>query len=77
MIGGTIVQIVGHKIEVLDEGSLDRRWRKLEHVEEVREGDSIWWESHIGYASRPEIFRDKNVGRCTMADEPTRAEMEN
>ena len=66
MCGGTIVQKVGDTVEVLDE--LDRCWRKLERPDEVREGDSLWWESHTGYLSRHPEFRDKNIGRCVACN---------
>jgi hypothetical protein len=62
MVGGTIVQIVGDAVEVLD--TFDRCWRKLDNPQEVREGDSIWWQSFTGYLSRRPHFTDKNIGRC-------------
>ncbi len=77
MTGGTILQFVGNKVEVLDETYFDRRWRLLANPDEVEVGDKLWWMDHTGYATRDGVFRDKNIGRCTMADEPTKAEMEN
>lgn len=76
MIGGTIVQIVGDRIEVLESQSCDRTWRRLEDPGEVHAGDEIWWESKTAFLSRRGVFRDKNIGQCTPSDPPTRAEME-
>jgi hypothetical protein len=68
MVGGFIVQKAGDAVEVVDTGPFDRCWRKLERPDEVREGDSLWWQSFTGYLTRHEggavVFRDKDIGRC-------------
>lgn len=64
MIGGTIVQIVGDAVEVLEHTHLDRCWRKLENPGLICIGDEIWWQSYTGYLSRGDVFRDKNIGTC-------------
>jgi hypothetical protein len=64
MIGGTVVQKSGSTIEVLDDHSFDRCWRVLENPDEVREGDSIWWQNHRGFLSRAGEFRDRKIGLC-------------
>ncbi len=70
MVGGTIVQITGLAVEVLDEQTLDRCWRVLKSAKDVRVGDCIWWMSHTGYLTRRTIpgFTDKNVGRCVACN---------
>lgn len=67
-VGGTIVQIVGSAVEVFDSVNFDREWRRLEHPELVREGDSLWWQSHTGYLTRRPEFEDKNIGKCTACN---------
>lgn len=67
MIGGTIVQVVGDAVEVLDT-TFDRCWRRLVAGVDVREGDEIWWQSHTGYLSRKGEFRDRNIGRCVSCN---------
>jgi len=64
MIGGIVIQICGNAIEVLDTVYLDRCWRLLEKPYEVKEGDSIWWQSKNAYLSRKPDFSDKQIGKC-------------
>jgi len=72
MIGGTVVQVVTKLdavyIEVLDEGTLDRAWRKLDKPSLAHVGDVIWWQSYTGYLSRLGHFKDKNIGSCRPAN---------
>ena len=64
MVGGTVVQVSGSAVEVLDGTYFDRCWRKLDHPEQVRVGDVLWWQSFGGYLSRRPEFTDKKIGRC-------------
>ena len=70
MVGGRIVQVSGNAVEVLDDSghTFDRCWRLLDNPSAVREGDSLWWQSHTGYLSRRPEFRDRDIGRCVACN---------
>lgn len=71
MVGGTVVQIIGHHVEVLEvPQSFSRQWRWLADPSEVREGDQLWWQAHRGYLSRKGVFVDKCIGECVASDNP-------
>lgn len=70
MVGGSIVQVVDHKVEVLETTYFDRQWRHVPDAPDVRVGDCLWWQSFTGYLSRENEFADRNIGTCKPCDNP-------
>jgi hypothetical protein len=75
MIGGRVQQVIDHDgfrfVEVLDHlVHGDRVWRSVHPTADVQEGDSLWWQSFVGFLTRHGSFVDRNIGTCKPACSP-------
>lgn len=84
MVGGIIVQVVpdGRRtyVEVLENTYFSRTWRVIRPRDDtecygILVGDTLWWQSHVGFLSRRDengepILQDLVVGECQPADNP-------
>ena len=72
MVGGTVVQRVGNRVEVLCETNFDRTWRGLPDGADVETGDRVWWQGGSTFCTRKERWADRDMGRSWPADPPRR-----